>query len=64
MISIVGRKHYTTSIGESMTVAKVAEMLQIREASYVYIKNGNPVTSDEVVTPDDDLKFLEIFSGG
>ncbi|MCL4451812.1 MAG: hypothetical protein M1327_04215 [Candidatus Thermoplasmatota archaeon] len=64
MISIVGRKHYTTSIAESMTVAKVAEMLQIRESSYVYIKNGNPVTSDEIVTPDDDLKFLEIFSGG
>ena len=64
MISIVGRKHYTTSIDESMTVAKVAEMLQIRESSYVYIKNGNPVTSDEIITPDDDLKFLEIFSGG
>ena len=64
MISIVGRRRYTTSIEDSMTVAKLAEMLQIREASYVYIKNGSPVTSDEIVTPDDDLKFLEIFSGG
>ena len=64
MISIVGRRHFITSIEESMTVAKVAEMLQIREASYVYIRNGNPVTSDEIITPEDDLKFLEIFSGG
>jgi|GEM_PF-1570323 sulfur carrier protein ThiS len=64
MISIVGRRHLTTSIVERMTVLQVADMLQIRESSYVYIKNGTPVTSDEIVTPEDDLKFLEIFSGG
>jgi sulfur carrier protein ThiS len=64
MISIVGRRHLTTSIQEVMTVAQVAEMLEIRESSYVYLKNGSPVTSDTIVNPDDDLKFLEIFSGG
>ena len=47
-----------------LSIVLLAEVLQIREASYVYIKNGSPVTSDEIVTPDDDLKFLEIFSGG
>jgi len=64
MISIVGRKHYSTTISERKTVSELAKMLDIREASYVYLKNGYPVTSDEIILPEDDLKFLEIFSGG
>ena len=47
-----------------MTIKEAATMIGVREASVVFLKNGRPVTSDEVIEPADEIKCLEIFSGG
>ncbi|MFG1460402.1 MAG: MoaD/ThiS family protein [Thermoplasmataceae archaeon] len=64
MIYIIGRDRRTLAIERSMTIKEAAKMIGVREASVVFLKNGRPVTSDEVIEPADEIKCLEIFSGG
>ena len=40
-----------------------AYLLDIAER-YICIRGGQPLTSDEIISPDDDVQVLEIFSGG
>ncbi len=64
MIRIIGRVSREEHINERTSIGELAKRLNIRESSYVYLKNGDPVTSDEEVGPEDDVRFLETFSGG
>lgn len=64
MINIVGRVKKEIKIDTDLTISELAGRLGIRLTAYVPLKNGRPVTSDVVVGPEDDVTFLEVFSGG
>ncbi|MCL5804597.1 MAG: MoaD/ThiS family protein [Candidatus Thermoplasmatota archaeon] len=64
MIYFIGRDRRTLNIERPMTIKEAAKMIGVREASVVFLKNGRPVTSDEMIGPEDEIKCLEIFSGG
>jgi sulfur carrier protein ThiS len=64
MIRFVGRSRKTFPIKEQTTVGELASQLQITESAYITLKNGIPVTSDEPVSTDDEIVFMEVFSGG
>ncbi len=64
MIYFIGRDRRTLNIERPMTIKEAATMIGVREASVVFLKNGRPVTSDEMIGPEDEIKCLEIFSGG
>ncbi len=64
MIRIVGRVSRESKIDSPRTVGEIIESMRISEERFVFLLNGQPVTKDVIVTPDQDLLFLEIFSGG
>ncbi|MCL4320720.1 MoaD/ThiS family protein [Cuniculiplasma divulgatum] len=64
MIRIVGRQSRSEKLEQSCSVGEVMERLGISDERFVYLLNGTPVTRDVIVSPDQDLLFLEIFSGG
>ena len=64
MIYFIGRERRTLIIERAMTIKEAASMIGVKEVSVVFLKNGRPVTSDEVIGPEDEVKCLEIFSGG
>ncbi|MEM0156195.1 MAG: MoaD/ThiS family protein [Thermoplasmataceae archaeon] len=64
MIRIVGRNRETYPIQGQTTVGELASQLRITESAYITLKNGVPVTSDEPVSTEDDIVFMEVFSGG
>ena len=47
-----------------MKVKDIMEQLRLSDERFVSLLNGTPVTGDETVNPEDDLVFVEIFSGG
>lgn len=63
-IKIIGRNRLTAEIDMVMTVRDIFEKLKLSEQSFVCIRNGIPLVSRDMVTPDDDLSILEVFSGG
>ncbi|MHB1709096.1 MAG: MoaD/ThiS family protein [Thermoplasmataceae archaeon] len=64
MIRIVGRKREMIPITGQATVGAVVKELKLQENSYIALKNGLPVTSDEPVSVNDEIVFMEVFSGG
>ena len=64
MIQFIGRERCNFVIERAMTIKEAAKMIGVRETSVVFLKNGRPVTSDEIIEPEDEIKCLEIFSGG
>jgi len=46
------------------TVGTILEELKISEERFIFLVDGTPATKDVLVTPDQELLFLEIFSGG
>ena len=64
MIRIVGRKRETFPITGQATIGAVVKELRLQESSYIALKNGLPVTSDEPVSVSDEIVFMEVFSGG
>ncbi len=64
MIRVVGRKGFQKEITEEITVDNLMKELALKEQSYVCVRNGSPVTRFEIIKPEDDVTFLEIFSGG
>lgn len=64
MITVVGRERKEVKIEKSATLAELATIIGIRLSAYVALRNGKPITSDEMVSPQDEITFLEVFSGG
>ncbi len=64
LIKVVGRAGFEHRITETEKVEDVLESLGLKETSYVCIRNGSPVTRFDTIEPDDDVIFMEIFSGG
>ncbi|MCL4323337.1 MAG: hypothetical protein M1498_02690 [Candidatus Thermoplasmatota archaeon] len=64
MIRIVGRQSRTEKLRERRAVGDIMESLGISDERFVCLLNGTPVTRDVEVSPEQDLLFLEIFSGG
>jgi sulfur carrier protein ThiS len=64
MIRIVGKTSVNRDIMAPTTISSVVSELGLNVNSYVILLNGNPATSDEIAAPQDDLVFLEVFSGG
>ncbi|MGP6207524.1 MoaD/ThiS family protein [Cuniculiplasma sp. SKW3] len=64
MIRVVGRTGFSERLEKSMKVKDIMEQLRLSEERFVSLLNGTPVTGDEIANPDDDLAFIEIFSGG
>jgi len=64
MIRIIGRKRETFPIDNQGTIGMLVKTLHLNANSYITLKNGTPVTSDEPVSASDDIVFMEVFSGG
>lgn len=64
MIKVVGRTGFEHSISEPVTVEALLKDLGLKEQSYVCIRNDAPVTRFDTISPEDDVVFMEIFSGG
>ncbi len=64
MIKVIGRNSYQRDIEGSKTVAEAMQMLGLRQESHICLRNGVPITSRDIISPDDDVTFMEIFSGG
>ncbi len=64
MIRVVGKTSVSKDIRIPTTISSVVSELSLNINSYVILLNGNPATSDEIASPQDDLVFLEVFSGG
>ena len=64
MIRIIGRKRETFPITGQATIGAVVKELRLQESSYITLKNGLLVTSDEPVSVNDEIVFMEVFSGG
>ena len=58
------RKKETFPITGPATIGAVVKELKLRESSYITLKNGIPATSDEPVSVNDEIVFMEVFSGG
>ncbi len=64
MIRVIGRTGFSRNLEKSMKVKDIMEQLRLSDERFVSLLNGTPVTGDETVNPEDDLVFVEIFSGG
>ncbi len=64
MIRIIGKEKREIPLEKAASVGEIAEKLGISSVKFVFLLNGNPVTSDKIVNPEDELVFMEAFSGG
>ncbi len=64
MIRIVGKNSVNRDLEKSQPISLVVSDLGLNINSYVILLNGSPATTDEIAGPQDDLVFLEVFSGG
>jgi sulfur carrier protein ThiS len=64
MIEIIGKNKQKITLEKPEKLKDIYGLVNIDEEGFVAILNGNPATSDVVVNPEDNLIFLEIFSGG
>ena len=64
MIRIIGRKGFQSELSMEKTVEDIMRELDLKEQSFVCVRNGSPVTRFDMLKPSDDVTFLEIFSGG
>ncbi len=64
MIRIIGKEKREIPLEKAASVGEIAEKLGISSVKFVSLLNGNPVTSDKIVNPEDELVFMEAFSGG
>lgn len=63
-VKVVGRNSTNTAIEGRKSLGELRKVLNLREDQYVSLVNGDPATEDEFVTDNDDVVFLEVFSGG
>ena len=64
MIRVLGRDTITLELQSPETVGSLMKANGLSEERYICIRGGQPLTSDEIIRPDDDVQVLEIFSGG
>ncbi|MGP6294057.1 MoaD/ThiS family protein [Caldiplasma sukawensis] len=64
MIKIIGRISKNETLEKSASVEEIYRLLNINRDRFIAVKNGVPVTEDEIVNPNDDLSIIEVFSGG
>lgn len=64
MIKVVGRAGFEHRITGPEKVEDVIRSLGLKETRYVCIRNGSPVTRFDTIEPQDEVIFMEIFSGG
>lgn len=64
LVKVVGREQIERDINEDLSVKDVIRMMKIREDHYVTLLNGSPAADDDVAGVNDELVFLEVFSGG
>ena len=64
MIRVVGRNSYQKEMDGIRTVHETMIQLGLREESHICLRNGVPVTSRDILSPEDDITIMEIFSGG
>ncbi|KQB35865.1 MULTISPECIES: MoaD/ThiS family protein [Acidiplasma] len=64
MIRVIGRNKIEESISSPCVVRELYSMFKINPDEYVVLVNGDPVTDDEIIKPDDNVVLLEVFSGG
>ncbi len=64
MIEIIGKEKRKINLTKTEKLCDIYKIINIEEDGFVAILNGNPATSDTMVNPEDNLVFLEIFSGG
>jgi sulfur carrier protein ThiS len=64
MIEIIGKEKRKINLTKTEKLHDIYKIINIEEDGFVAILNGNPATSDTMVNPEDNLVFLEIFSGG
>ncbi len=64
MIRVLGRDTITLELQNPETVGLIMKANGLSEERYICIRGGQPLTSDEIILPDDDVQVLEIFSGG
>ncbi|AAT43122.1 MoaD/ThiS family protein [Picrophilus oshimae] len=64
MIRIKGSENKTIEMDHELTINDIIKQYKIDAERYAIILNGSPATEDENVRPEDDLLFLEVFSGG
>ncbi|MFG1449824.1 MAG: hypothetical protein AAE983_04185 [Thermoplasmataceae archaeon] len=64
MIRVLGRDTVTIELQNPETVGSIMKANGLSDERYICIRGGQPLTSDEIISPDDDVQVLEIFSGG
>jgi sulfur carrier protein ThiS len=64
MIEIIGKEKRKITLEKPAKLFDIYNSTGLDEDGFVAILNGNPATSDTVINPEDNLIFLEIFSGG
>ncbi len=64
MIRVLGRESVIIELKQPETVEYIMKRNGLSEERFVCIRGGYPLTADETIQPEDDVQFLEIFSGG
>lgn len=64
MIKIMGRQMSESNLDHPKTIDSIMEEMKLSEERFIFLVDGTPVTRDFLVKPDQELVFLEIFSGG
>ncbi|MCL5731197.1 MAG: hypothetical protein M1605_03655 [Candidatus Thermoplasmatota archaeon] len=64
MIRIIGRETRNLASEREIEIGEIARQYGLTQERYVAVLNGKPATWDRIAGKDDDLVFLEVFSGG
>ncbi len=64
VLRVVGRKAIQKELDRSISLGELRKSLDLHEDQYISLLNGNPATDDEIATENDEVVFLEVFSGG
>ena len=63
-VKVVGRESIEKELEGTLRLKSVRESLKLREDQYISLVNGVPATDDIAVSNNDEVVFLEVFSGG
>ena len=64
MIRVIGRDRREFAIDSPVEVRTLMKDLNLREESFILIRNRIPLTTDDIIEIGDDVDIMEIFSGG
>lgn len=63
-VKVVGRDQIVRDIEGNLKIGALRESMKLREDQYLSLVNGSPATDDDIVSENDEVVFLEVFSGG